>query len=161
MALIVIATIAAVLFAVSFIMKRRFGVLGLALCAGAFLADTMAGPMGDWLNAQNIQTAYISQQSLAKIVLTLLPAGLLLFGGPHYEHRKSALLGSAGFALLGTMLLLGPLSATMHDPAAQELLRFIADYESWLTALGVALAVVDMMLLHTPKFGRRNDRHRH
>lgn len=158
--MVMLAYIAAVLFILAFLTKRRFGVLGLALCAGALLSDTLARSLAPLLSKQNIVLPPLSDVALAAIILTLLPSALLLLGGPKYLSKRAQLIGAAGYGLFGTLLLLGPLSsALILNSASRDILQNVANYESGLIAVGVAVAVLDMWSVHRPKLGRAAKKH--
>lgn len=156
MTTLILAGIAGLLFALAFVTKRRFGVLGLGLSAGALLSGTWSPQVANFLESQHIQTSDFSVQIIAVCLLTLAPALLLLIGGPTYHKKMLALIGSLGFALLGILLVLGPISPLIDAPSnVQNVLELAAKYQPGLVALGVALAVVDMFLARSPgRFGR-------
>lgn len=155
MTLIVLLVGAAALFLLAFVSKRRFGVLGLGLSAGALLNLTLNSQVSDLLEKYNIFLHPLTSDALAACILTLLPAVLLLFGGPRYSDKKQRLIGSIGFAVLALLLLLGPLSgALILDESSQNVLNQVAKYEAMLVAAGVAAAVVDMIMAHAPRIGR-------
>ena len=153
MTLVALGIILFFLFGVAFLSKRRFGTLGLGLTAGALLASRSSRDVAIVLQQNNVSLFDLSSVSLAAIILTLLPALVLLVSGPVYETKKMAVLGSLGFSLMGTMLLLGPISADMPiaDPTTAEVFSFTATYEGMLIAAGVVLAVVDSWLTHNFK----------
>lgn len=161
MTTLILAGIAGLLFALAFVTKRRFGVLGLGLSAGALLSGTWSTQLASFLSSQHIRTGDFSSQIIAVCLLTLAPALLLLVGGPTYNKKMLALIGSAGFALLGSLLVLGPISPLINAPSnVQNILNLAAKYQPGLVALGVALAVIDMFLARSPgKFGRRHNSH--
>jgi hypothetical protein len=156
MTTLILAGIAGLLFALAFVTKRRFGVLGLGLSAGALLSGTWSTQVASFLESQHIQANGFSSQVIAVCLLTLAPALLLLIGGPTYHKKLLALVGSIGFALLGILLVLGPISPLINAPSnIQHILDLAAKYQPGLVALGVALAVIDMFLARSPsKFGR-------
>jgi hypothetical protein len=153
MALVILAIILFVLFGISFLSKRRFGTLGLGLAAGALLASELSREMALFLQQFNISLLDFSSVALASMILILLPPLVLLVSGPVYENKKTALIGSLAFALMGTMLMMGPISTgfPMTDRNTSELFNFTAMYESRLVASGVVLAVIDSWLTHNFK----------
>mgnify|MGYP003585307323 CR=1 FL=1 len=150
MMIMVIGALAATLFLLSLMSRRRFGTLGLALAAGALLASTLARDISSLLSSYDIPTGSIPYLTAAKILLITLPPLLLLLSGPSYPSRKSALLGSICFGLLGTLLLLGPISEIVpYDDQARLLLSTISPYTNSALALLVGFAIVDTWLTHT------------
>lgn len=161
MATLILAAIAVALFALAFLTKRRFGVLGLGLSAGALLSGSWSGQVATFFTQQGITISGFSTQALAVCLLTLAPALLLLIGGPTYSKKMLALVGSAGFALLGLLLVLGSITPLTNAPTnVQNILDLATTYQPGLVALGVALAVIDMFLARSPgKFSRKHDKH--
>lgn len=158
--MILLIALAIILFLLSLMMKRRYGVLGLALCAGALLAETQSRGVAELVEGGNIVLQPLSSTALAAAILTLLPSFVLLFGGPRYSSSKAAVVGSLGYALLAVLLLLGPLSGSLaFDSSSRDFLWLVARYESVLIATAVIFAVIDMWLTHIPKLGKDKEKH--
>jgi hypothetical protein len=153
MTLVILAVILTCLFAIAFLSKRRFGTLGLGLAAGALLASESASDVAMVLKRYDIALLDFSSVTFAAMILTLLPALVLLVSGPSYENKKTAFMGALAFSLMGTMLLIGPLSSDVMiaDASTARVFDFIATYESMLIAGGVVLAVIDSWLTHNFK----------
>ena len=153
MTLVILAVILFFIFCASFLSKLRFGTLGLGLAAGALLASKSSRDVAMVLQQNDVSLFDFSSVSLAAMILTLLPALILLVSGPTYESKKMAFLGSLGFALMGTMLLLGPISNDLliTDVNTSMIFNFTATYENILIAGGVVLAVIDSWLTHNFK----------
>lgn len=147
-----VIAVAALLFLVSFVTKRRFGVLGLGLAAGVIIASQFSRWLTQLLDAQAFGFAPFSDHAMAMIVLVLAPAIILLAGGPRYASYKSALLGSAGFVVLAFALLIEPLSGNMGwlEQAAPGVVNFFSTNQGLIAAFGVILAIGDMFLSHNP-----------
>lgn len=149
MTLVVIGCMFAIFFALAFVSKRRFGTLGLALAAGALLANHVTV----WLAAQityfDIPTGSLSAKVAANSVLTLLPALLLLVSGPAYTNKKHAIFGALMFAIMATLLTLSPLASVLpSDELARTVLPFIATYSDGILTLAIGLSVADAWLTH-------------
>jgi hypothetical protein len=153
MTLVILAVILFFLFGIAFLSKRRFGTLGLGLAAGALLASRSSRDVAMILQQNNISLGDFSSVTIAAMILTLLPALVLLVSGPTYENKKTAFIGSLAFALMGTMLLIGPISTDLliSDDNTARIFTFTATYENMLIAGGVVLAVVDSWLTHNFK----------
>lgn len=155
MTLIPVAVVAVLLFAIAFMTRRRFGVLGLALCAGALLSESLTMAGAAVFDTADIRLDVIDNQTLASLLLILTPSLLLLTGGPRYDTKRGAVIGALGYVLLAVLLSIGPLSNSLSvDTATHETLNTIEAYESILIAAAVLVAVVDMALAHRPRFGR-------
>lgn len=158
MTLVIIIVIALSLFALAFMTKRRFGTLGLALAAGALLSDQLTRDVSTLIQKNDVPVDPLSPTTAASVALILLPALILLLSGPVYKSRKATIIGAVAFALMGTMLILGPLTANLPllDEGVDAVLNFIATHESLLIAAGVIGAVIDSWLTHSTKLGRRS-----
>jgi len=147
MTLVIILAIALVLFGLSFITKRRFGVLGLGLAAGALLAQSWSSDLAQILAVRQISFEPLSPSVTATVALTVIPALLLLIAGPKYADKRYAFIGSICFAILGTLLLLGPLTIDLLPLSGdmKSVLDFLAEWQDLLIAGGIVLAIVDML----------------
>lgn len=161
MAALILVIIVAALFGLAFMTKRRFGVLGLGLSAGALLAGSLSATSADLIDAQNISIPGMTSEGIAAVILTLLPSLLLLLGGPRYVTLLPAVFGAAGYAVLGTMLLLGPLSGALAvDGSARTILNQVAEVESILISVTVLVAVLDTLSIHgTTRVGKKAAHH--
>lgn len=149
MTVIVIIVISLALFGLAFVSRRRFGVLGLALAAGALLANHMTGDLSKLIEKGDLPVQPLTTLSAASIFLILLPALVLLLSGPAYKKRRQTIIGSVMFSVMATLLLLGPLTISLPpDKIIQPLLRWVAEYNSVLLAIMVGLAVADAWMTH-------------
>ncbi len=150
MTLIVIVVVAIALFGLAFVTKRRFGVLGLALAAGVVLAQSATNYVSDFLQQQALPVAPLTYDGTATIILILLPALILLVGGPTYSSKKAAIIGALGFALLGTFFLLGPLTTALPttDTAVRNVLVVVAQSQDIIVIVALVLALLDTVMVH-------------
>ena len=151
MTLIVIGIFFATLFATALLSKRRFGTLGLALAAGALLANYASRDTAQLLTALDIPVSPFSETTAAAILLILLPALVLLFSGPSYVSRQQSILGALLFASMALLLLLRPLSTGLDTEPFRDILQLVARYTNLLLALFISLAVADAWLTHNIK----------
>lgn len=157
MELVIILGIAVTLFAIAFVTKRRFGVLGLGLAAGVVLAQLWAVSLSILLGAQNIPTEPLSHLTVAQVLLTLLPALLLLITGPKYHDKRGAFLGSLLFATLATLFIVSPITRDFSiEGDTSPIFDFITQWQNVLVGVGVALAIADMLHAHGPKLPRKH-----
>jgi len=98
MTLIVLITVFVVLYMAAFVTRRRFGVLGLALAAGVVLAQNATTIVAQFLGQQGLIFPQTNATATASILLTIMPALVLLAGGPSYGSKRAAMIGAAGFA---------------------------------------------------------------
>lgn len=149
---IVILILVALLFALSFFTKRRFGVLGLALAAGAMLSKTWAPELTPYVRQAGVQLVAPPLESVVAASLVLLPAILLLFSGPTYHAMWQKLIGSAVFALLAISFLLEPLGgALVLTGDSQAVYEFLVHNRTWIITGGILYALFDLLMVRTPR----------
>ena len=150
MTVIVSLVIALALFAVAYASRRRFGILGFALATGALLADYMTKDLSRLIAENKVPVEPLSAVSAASIFLTLLPALILLLGGPHYKKRNDALVGGVAFAVMAVLLILRPLTDSLPpDRLMQPFLNWVVTYQSLLLAIAVGAAIIDVWMIRT------------
>lgn len=149
MTLIVTLVIGLALFGLAYVSRRRFGVLGLSLTAGALLAGQMTKDLSRLISENNVPVEPLSAVSAASVFLTLLPALVLLLSGPSYKKKKQATVGAVFFAVMAMLLILGPLTSSLPpDKIMRPFYVWVAEYNSLLLAIAVAAAVIDMWMTH-------------
>lgn len=155
--LIVLAIIAAALFITVYITRRRLGVLGLALAAGAILSNLWVGDLTPLVAQAGIEIVRPPLSSVVATAVTLLPAIILLFGGPGYKTTWQRAIGSLVFAGLAIVLLLEPLSAALViDDSGKPLYEFLQRYQNVIITTGLSLAIIDLLLTRTPRGHREH-----
>lgn len=155
-ALMIFAVLLIVLFALAYVTKRRFGVLGLALCAGAILSAGWATTLTPWVAAQGVTFVSPPLSAVVAALLTLLPAILLLFSGPTYAGKLQRIAGSAAFALLASVFLLGPLGeALVWDSTSAQVYQFLTDSGNVIIVVGIVMAITDVLMTQSPKHHKK------
>ena len=151
--------ISVALFASSYIHKRRFGLLGLALAAGSLLSGIWgfnAGLIASGLGAPSgpVTTAIV----LAIIVL--LPALVLLFHGYTYHTLIGRLIGASLFTVLALAFLIEPLShALMPQGVGVGYYNWLVNNRNYVIGFGLIVAVFDLFL--TKPVHLSDKRHKH
>lgn len=144
---IVVAIILVALFLVAYVTKRRFGVLGLALTAGAMLSQLWAKDATPYVREAGLVLVSPPLETVVAAVLVLLPAIILLFSGPKYDKGTLRIVGAAAFAVLASAFLLVPLGNALVMPAdSQQVFDFLVTYRVWIVTAGIGFAVVDLLL---------------
>jgi len=147
--ILVIALLVAVigLFAAAFFSKRRFGILGLGLSAGAIVSPIWGENAGYIISS----TGFVPEGPLVNViaysVLILIPAVLFMFHGYTYKTMFGRIVGSLLFTILAASFLAGPVgdALTLTGPIASSYNWLVANHEI-IIGLGVALAVLDLLL---------------
>jgi hypothetical protein len=148
--LILFALLLGTLFCFSFFAKRRFGVLGLALAAGALLSANWSQTLTPFLEDQGIVLVSPPLEIMVQALLILAPPLLLLFSGQTYTKLWQRVVGSALFALLAFTFLSRPLgSAVFLDGTGMQVYTFFRTYSSILIVIGIVVAIIDVLL--TPR----------
>lgn len=151
--LIVIVT----LFVVAFLTRRRFGVLGLALTAGATLSSLWAIQLTPLVAKAGLELVAPPLENVVAAGLVLLPAVLLFFSGPTYHHATERVIGSLAFAILALAFLLEPLgSSLVLDTTSRTIYNFVVHNRVYIVTLGLAFAIFDLLTTRTPKHRERS-----
>lgn len=148
--ILVFAAMVALLFALSFVAKRRFGVLVLALLAGSLLANLWTEALTPLVASTGIVTVRPPLSSIVALVVTLAPAFVLFLGGPAAHGKHERLIGSLIFALVATMLSFHWINdALVIDGAGRVLHDFLSQYQAIILTAGVIAAIMDVLMTHT------------
>lgn len=140
------------LFALAFGTKRRFGVLGLALAAGAMLSTLWVGNLTPIIASAGIVLIKPPLESVVSALLILLPALLLLSSGPVYKTMRQRIIGATAFATLAIALLLEPLgSALVIDNTGKPVYDFFIHYKAIIVTVGLVLAIFDLLATKSSK----------
>lgn len=143
--IIVFTGVALVLFAGAFISRRRFGLLGLALTAGATLSTIWSYDAGLVVSSTGLLPEGVITQAVTQSLVVLLPAILLLFHGYAYKNILSRVVGSLLFAVLALAFLVEPIGYALPlEGGGATVYSTLKGYKSVIISVGVVLAVVDL-----------------
>ncbi len=149
---VIVLGIIAVLFALTFITKRRFGVLGLALAAGAILSELWAADITPFVQKAGFVMSAPPMETIVASAIVLLPAILLLFSGPTYSKKTHRVIGAAAFGLLAAAFLLEPLgNALVLTPESQRVYQMLSDNRVWIITGGIIFALIDLLTVKSAK----------
>ena len=144
--------IIAALFVVAYFAKRRFGVIGLALCAGALLSEMWTLKVTPLIRDAGVQLLTPPLATVVAVGLVLLPAILLFFSGPKYSKMLQRVVGAAAFALLATSFILVPLGTDLVlDDTTQEYYDFLVDNRNVIITAAMAYSMFEIMTYKPPK----------
>ena len=142
---IVFAALAVVLFLGAYISKRRFGLLGLALTAGATLSTLWTYEAGLIVSSTGLIPEGVVTQAVTQSLVVLLPAILLLFHGYAYKNRVSRIAGSLLFTVLALAFLVGPIGYALPlEGVGAQVYGTLKTYKDAIISAGVVLAIVDL-----------------
>jgi len=156
--LILIGIIAA-LFAGSFFSKRRFGVLGLGLAAGAVISPIWGENAGYIVSAAGIVPEGPLVNAIATSAIILIPAVLFMFNGYSYKHIVGRIIGSLLFALLATAFLVEPIGSvlTLTGPVGVAY-QWIVSNRELIISVGVAFVIVDFLFARSVQKSEKKHR---
>ncbi|HJM04620.1 MAG TPA: hypothetical protein QF549_03230 [Candidatus Saccharimonadaceae bacterium] len=149
---LVFLAVAIALFVGAFISKRRFGLLGLALTAGATLSTLWSYDAGLLIASTGLVPAGPITNAVALSLVVLLPAIVLLFHGYTYKNLVSRILGALLFTVLALAFLMEPLSFALPlSGSAADVYNTVESYRGAIISVGVILAVVDLFFTKPAK----------
>ena len=155
-ALFILVALLVALFALAYLTKRRFGVLGLALCAGSLLSASWATTLTPWVQSRGIDFVSPPLSAVVSALLILGPALLLLFSGPTYSGRLQRIAGAAAFAVLAFVFLLQPIGAAfVFNDSTSQLYNVVQQNSNLITVAGILAALGDILITRTPHHGRK------
>lgn len=150
--LIVFVVIAVALFFLSYLTKRRFGVPGLALAAGAILSTLWVGNLTPIIAGVGVEMVQPPLESVVSAGLILLPAVLLLFSGQAVKSKPQRVIGSLAFTVLAIAFLLVPLgSALVIDDSTRPVYEALMQYRAVIITAALVYAICDLLLSKMPK----------
>lgn len=143
--IIVFSAVAVVLFLGAFISRRRFGLLGLALTAGATLSTIWSYDAGLVVASTGLLPEGVITQAATQSLVVLLPAILLLFHGYAYKNIVSRIIGSLLFTALALAFLVEPIGYALPlDGFGATVYETLKSNKDIIISVGVILAVVDL-----------------
>lgn len=150
--IIIFAVLAILLFFGAFISRRRFGLLGLALTAGATLSMTWSYYAGLMIASTGLVPAGPITTAAASAIVVLLPAIVLLFHGYTYKNMVSRIIGSLLFTALALAFLIEPLKAALVlTGSAADVYAMLDANKGIIISVGVVLAVIDLFFTKPAK----------
>ena len=143
----IFVAVAIALFLAAFFSRRRFGLLGLALTAGATLATIWSYDAGLLVSAVGVVPEGPMTQAVTLSLVTLLPAILLLFHGYTYKSLFARIIGSLLFTALAVAFLVEPIGYILPlEGVGADAYNWLKENQSLVISIGVVLAVFDLFL---------------
>lgn len=141
----IFAALAVGLFLGAFLSKRRFGLLGLALTAGATLSNIWSYDAGLVVSSTGLVPDGPFTNAIALSLIVLLPAIVLLFHGYTYKENAARVIGSLLFTVLALAFLVEPIGFALPlQGVAGDVYGWLVHYKEVIISIGVVLAVVDL-----------------
>ena len=124
----------------------------LALCAGAVLAKLWTNDLTPIVAQAGIQIISPPLGSLVAVLLTIVPAILILIKSPRAGKKRHGALSSVVFAVLGVMLTYGAFSnAVILDEQSKDVVLTMLGYERWILTACIVLAIAEVLAIHKPR----------
>lgn len=156
--IVVFGVVALALFGIAFLSKRRFGLLGLALAAGATLSTIWSYEAGLIVAGTGLVPKGEITQAVTQALVVLLPATLLLFHGYSYKDKMSRIIGALLFTLLALAFLVDPIGYALPlDGYSTTIYSWLKDNKNVIISVGIILAVIDLFFT---KRAKHEEKHR-
>jgi len=158
---VVFAVVAILLFLGSFFTRRRFGLLGLALTAGATLTTIWDYEAGLIVAGLGIVPEGPVTSAVTLSIIVLLPAILLLFHGYSYKRPIGRVVGSLLFTVLALAFLVEPIGYALPlEGLGADIYRWLIEYRELIISAGVVAAVIDLFFTKPASLAESNKKKR-
>lgn len=153
---IVFIILAVALFLGAFVSKRRFGLLGLALTAGATLSTIWSYDAGLVVSSTGLVPEGPLTTAVTLSLIVLLPAIILLFHGYTYKENAARVIGSLLFTILALAFLVGPLQFVLPlEGVAADIYRWLMNNKEIIISVGVVIAIIDLFFTKPAKLAEK------
>lgn len=153
--IITLSVIGVVLVVLAFVSKRRFGLLGLALAAGAILSGLWSQEAGLMVSSVGLIPNGPLADSLALSLVVLMPALVLLFHSNKYHKMIPRVFGSLCFGLLALAFLINPLSNYFNMNSLEN----IKSVQPIVISFGLVIAIIDVFLGKSSEKSSKKSKH--
>ncbi len=158
--LIMLAMYIGILFLVAWTSRRSMGVPTIALAAGALMANLWTNSLTPFVAQAGVVIVSPPLASVVSIVLTLLPALLVMVRSHKVSSHYRSIAGGLVFAVLGVMLTYGAFSnAVVLDNGSKQYVLEIVKYQNIVITVCVLLAIIEVLFYRKPR-GHEHKTHR-
>jgi hypothetical protein len=158
-AIIIFSGISLALFSLSFFSKKRFGILGLALAAGAIISEVWAYEIILISGIFKFGSISLNSFVLSSLVI-LLPSLLLMLSGSSYKSTIGRILGSLAFTLLALAFLSESMTGILPiDGSMKDAYLRIVNEKGLIIGAGLILATLEVFFVKSPKIKERRSQH--
>lgn len=149
--LIVLAIYLVGLFLLAWMSRRSMGVPTLALAAGALMASLWTDSLTPLVAETGVVIVQPPLTSIVSIILTLLPALIVMFRAHKVSSHYRSVIGSIVFGVLGMMLTYGAFSnAVVLDEASKQYVLQLVSYQNMIITACVVLALLEVLFYRKP-----------
>jgi len=157
---LIFGLLALALFGSAFVMRRRFGLLGLALAAGSILSGLWGYDAGLVVSSLGIFPSGPLMTAVTLAAIVLLPAVLLLFHGYTYKNMVGQIIGALLFTLLALAFLVEPLGhALILEGTGVDVYTWLVNNRQIIIGIGMVLAVVDLFFTKPAHMADKRSKH--
>jgi len=157
--ILIFIAIAVVLFFSSYMHKRRFGLLGLALAAGSLLSSIWGYNAGLVAGLFGVPSTPMTSAIILSILI-LLPPVILLFHGYTYSSMIGRVIGAGLFTVLALAFLIEPLGhVLMPTGFGANVYDWLVNNRTVIIGGGLTLAVIDLFLTKPAKTSEKSRKH--
>lgn len=157
---LIFGLLALALFGSAFVMRRRFGLLGLALAAGSILSGLWGHDAGLVVSSLGIFPSGPLTTAVTLAAIVLLPAVLLLFHGYTYKNMVGQIIGALLFTLLALAFLVEPLGhALILEGTGVDVYTWLVNNRQIIIGIGMVLAVVDLFFTKPAHMADKRSKH--
>lgn len=157
--LIILGGVAVALWLAAFISKRRFGMLGLALTAGATVSSLWSYDAGILLASIGLVPQGPVTDAAVLSLITLLPALVLLFHGHTHRGKLGRIIGSTLFVVMAMALLIDPIGIALPvTGSGAQVYLWIKQNAGIIVSVGVVLSVFDLLFVKHVKPVDKSDK---
>lgn len=137
----------AALFALVFLTKRRFGLLGFALAVGSILSELWSKDVTPLVKSAGIELVAPPLLTVVAAALLLLPALVLIVKAPAQKHLLQRSVSAAAFAALAVAFLLPVFGdALVIEGQGKAIYDTLVNYRPWIVTVGLVYALVDIFM---------------
>lgn len=155
----VFLAVAIALFLGAFFSRRRFGLLGLALTAGATLSAIWNYEAGLVVSGLGLLPEGPVTNAVTLSLIVLLPAIILLFHGYTYKQPVGRIIGSLLFTLLALAFLVEPIGYALPlEGAGVDVYQWLLQNRETIISIGVVVAVIDLFLTKPASLSEKKKR---
>lgn len=145
--ILILGGVALGLFVVSFVSKRRFGLLGLGLSAGAILSPLWSDTAGLLISATGLVPEGPATTGLSIALVMLVPSIVLLFQGYKYKSIFGRIVGSLLYVVLAFAFLSPAIGSTFTlDGPFVQAQSWLASHKDMIIGVGIGVAVLDILV---------------
>lgn len=149
-----------IVFVISLIFKKRFGLMGLGLCAGYILNEFAKNSIVKLLGGFSVN-GYMLGSDVIQLLIVISPMLVLLFFSKKCKNHILRIVNSLAVAVLSAAFTVSIFSFSNSNLFSYEydVYNFINSYRSLIIVAGITYSIVDIVLsqsfLRTDKHDRR------